>query len=153
MKRFASRRVVPALVVLSILGLAVPVTAGDSLQFRGRADETTIEVLPLGGTLVQFTINLQGEATHLGRFTGIERTVIDLSDLTFTGPRVFIAANGDRLFADVHGAFMSATTAEGTLTFTGGTGRFRSASGAADFLAASPDLIHIAFSCEGSIRN
>jgi hypothetical protein len=78
--------------------------------------------------------------------------VLDLADGTFAGTRVFIAADGDRLYADVDGAFTSATTAEGTLTFTGGTGRFRNASCEADFEAVTPDGIQIALTFEGTIE-
>jgi hypothetical protein len=78
--------------------------------------------------------------------------VLDLVDGTFTGTRVFVAANGDQLFADVAGAFTSATTAEGTLTITGGTGRFLNASGEADFEVVSPDGIHLTLTFEGTIE-
>jgi hypothetical protein len=77
-----------------------------------------------------------GKLSHLGKFTFHD----DFTSFTFTGPSSFlisgtetiVAANGDRLFADVEsvGAITStglvATTTE---TITGGTGRFAEASG------------------------
>jgi hypothetical protein len=134
-----------------IVGLALPVAADDPLPFQGRADEMVTGVAPVGPGLLLLTAAATGEATYLGRFTGTETVVFDLGDGTFAGTRVFIAANGDKLFADVEGAFTSATTAEGTFTFTGGTGRFRNASGAADFEVVTPDGIHLTLTFEGTI--
>jgi hypothetical protein len=145
-------RAAPALVALGVLGFALPAAADESLPFRGAADEVVTDVTPLGPGLLQLTVTVTGEATYLGRFTGTEEVVLDLADGTFSGTRVFVAANGDRLYADVEGAFTSATTAEGTLTFTGGTGRFRDASGGTGFQAVSPDGIHLALSFEGAIE-
>ena len=53
------------------------------------------------------------------------------------GWMVFTAADGDQLRLDFEGQFISPTTAVGTYEFTGGTGRFRDATGTADFEAAS----------------
>jgi hypothetical protein len=149
---FARRRVALALVALGTLGLGLPVSADDNLPFQARGDETVTSVTPLGRTLRQITVTATGEATHLGQFSGTETIVLDLTDGTFAGSRVFIAANGDKLFADVEGAFTSPTTAEGTFTFTGGTGRFRNASGEADFEVVRPDGVHIALTCDGTIE-
>lgn len=135
----------------AILGLALPVSAAEPLPFQGRAAETVTSAVPIGGGLVRLTVAVTGEATYLGRFTGTETVVLDLADGTFSGTRFFVAANGDRLYADVEGGFTSATTAEGTLTFTGGTGRFQDATGEADFEAVSPDGIHLALTFEGAI--
>jgi hypothetical protein len=65
---------------------------------------------------------------------------------------VFTAANGDELRLDFEGAFTSPTTAEGTYTLTGGTGRFRGATGGATFEAFTPDGVHVAATFEGTIR-
>jgi hypothetical protein len=145
-------RAAPALVALGVLGFPLPAAADEPLPFRGAADEVVTDVTPLGPGLLQLTVAVTGEATYLGRFTGTEVVVFDLADGTFSGTRVFVAANGDRLDADVEGAFTSATTAEGSLTFTGGTGRFQNASGKADFEAATPDGIHLALTFEGTIE-
>jgi hypothetical protein len=140
-----------ALLALGFLALACPGAADEPVPFRCRAGETITDVTPVGPGLLQITATVTGKGTHLGEFTGTETVVLDLADGTFTGTRVFIAANGDRLYADVEGAFTSATTAEGTFTFTGGTGRFQDASGAADFEVVTPDGIHLALTCKGAI--
>src|SRR5262249_38658405 len=120
--------------------------------FQLNADEVITGVTPLGPTLIQLTVTATGEATYLGQFTSTETVVLDLTNGTFTGTRVFIAANGDQLFATVTGAFTSATTAEGTFTFTGGTGRFQNASGQASFEVVTPDGIHISLTSDGTIE-
>jgi hypothetical protein len=109
-------------------------------------------VTPVGPGLLLLTATATGETTHLGRFTGNETVVLDLADGTFAGTRVFVAANGDLLYADVEGAFTSATTAEGTFTFTGGTGRFQNASGEADFEVVTSDGINLALAFGGTIE-
>ncbi len=145
-------RMAPALVALSIVGLALPVAADAPRPFRGQADETVTDVVPEGPGLLLLTLEANGEATHLGRFTGTETVLFNVGDGTVAGTRVFIAANGDRLYADVEGAFTSATTVEGTFTVTGGTGRFRNASGEADFEVVTSDGINLALTFKGTIR-
>jgi hypothetical protein len=144
-------RIAPALLALGVLGPALPATADETLPFRGAANEVVIDVTPLAPDLLQLTLSVTGNATHLGRFTGIEVVVLNTADGTLSGKRVFVAANGDLLYADVAGAFTSATTAEGTFTFTGGTGRFENASGVLGFQVVSPDGIRVGLECEGTI--
>jgi hypothetical protein len=152
MNRFLSlRRISPALVALGLLGLALPAAADDPLPFRGRANEVVTDAQPIADGLLLLTVTATGEATYLGQFTGTETVVLDLANGRFAGTRVFIAANGDRLYAAVQGGFTSATTAEGTFTFTGGTGRFCDASGKADFEVVTPDGIQIALAFTGTI--
>jgi hypothetical protein len=75
-----------------------------------------------------------GTATHLGRFTMTYDFVVDLATLTGNGPARFVAANGDRIFAEVVG---QATPTEDPdvlsiveeYTIIDGTGRFAGASG------------------------
>jgi hypothetical protein len=133
-----------------MVALALPAAADEELPFLGWGDEmvTGVELVPDG---IQLTADGAGEATHLGRFTRHAVAVVH-GDGTFMGTVTFIAANGDRLYADIDGAFTSATTIEGTYTFTGGTGRFEDASGDADFEAVTSDGIHIAVTFEGTIQ-
>jgi hypothetical protein len=153
MNRFFSLpRIAAVLVALGILGLALPAAADEPLPFRGAADETITRVTPVGLDQLQLTVTATGEATYLGQFSGTETVVLDLATGTFSGTRVFIAANGDRLYANVEGGFTSATTAAGTLTFTGGTGRFADATGEVDFEAVTPDGLHLALTFEGTIE-
>jgi hypothetical protein len=119
---------------------------------QGSANEIVTSVVPAGLGLLLVTVTATGEATHLGQFTGTETLVLNPADGTFAGTRVFTAANGDQLYANVEGAFTSATTSQGTFTFTGGTGRFTNASGQAAFETVTPDGIHIALTFEGTIE-
>lgn len=133
----------------AILGLALPASADDPRPFRGSAEGMITGVEPVPDGLL-LTVATTGEATHLGRFTRDEMVVLH-ADGTLEGSLVFTAANGDRLFADVEGGFISPTTAVGTYTFTGGTGRFSDASGEADFVGVTPDGIHLSLTFEGTI--
>jgi hypothetical protein len=150
MKRFFSHRL--ALLTVAILAVTVPVAADEPVPFACRAGETITDVTPVGPGLLEVTATVVGQATYLGQFTGTETVVLNLADGTFAGTRVFVAANGDRLYADVKGAFTSATTAVGTFTFTGGTGRFSDALGEADFEVVTLDGIHLALTSAGTIE-
>ena len=75
-----------------------------------------------------------GNATQLGKFTMTYDAEVNLLTHVGIGTVEFIAANGDRVFADILGQ----STPTGTpnvvsivevLTITGGTGRFAGASG------------------------
>jgi hypothetical protein len=146
---FSLRRVAPALVAFGILGFALSAAADEDRPFRGRADVEVTDIAPVEEGLL-LTATATGRATHLGRFTRHERVLLR-ADGTFQGRVVFTAANGDKLFVDAEGAFTSATTADGTYTFVGGTGRFRDASGEAAFQAVTSDGVHIAIRFKGSI--
>ena len=115
--------------------------------FRGSAEGMVTDVIPPNGLIIEYT----GTATHLGRFTREERLFLN-PDGSFSGTMVFTAADGDELWLDFEGAFTSPTTAEGTYTFTGGTGRFRDATGEATFEAFTPDGVHVEATFEGTIR-
>ena len=66
---------------------------------------------------------------------------------------VFTAANGDQLFMDVIGLPTTTASISGTYAFTGGTGRFRNASGGADFVGViARDGIDFTVAFEGTIQ-
>jgi hypothetical protein len=100
-----------------------------------------------GELVVEYT----GTATHLGAYTREEHLFLN-PDGTFTGTIVFTAANGDELWVDFAGGFVSPTTAVGTYAFTGGTGRFADATGTATFDADTPDGVNVAVTFAGAIR-
>lgn len=137
------------LAALASLGLPGAASAGDDLPFRGYANAVLIGAEPVeDGTLL--TATSTGEATHLGEFTRSESLVLH-ADGTFEGSLVFVAANGDELCADFEGSFISATAAEATYTFTGGTGRFDDASGEVDATIVTSDGIHFSILFDGEI--
>jgi hypothetical protein len=95
----------------------------------------TVEVLEVNFPILRQRDHGTCQLSHLGR-TGFDGTLeINLLLGTQKGTRTFTAANGDELHATVAGT--SAPVGPGligftaTFTFTGGTGRFTSASGTA----------------------
>jgi hypothetical protein len=118
-----------------------------ALPFQGSEQGMVTAFVPPNELVIETT----GTATHLGQFTSEEELFLN-PDGSFSGIKVFTAANGDELWVDFEGAFTSPTTAEGTYTFTGGTGRFQGATGGATFEANSPDGVHLEANFEGSIR-
>jgi hypothetical protein len=112
--------------------LAGPLAAANETPFRGtvQAVETQVVVFP---TLSVNGIG-SGNATHLGNFTMTYKAQVNLLTRVGMGSIEFIAANGDRVFAD----FVGQSTPTGTpnvvsivetATITGGTGRFAGATG------------------------
>ena len=95
-------------------------------------------------------VDMTGEATHLGRFTRHEHLTID-GPFVF-GYIIFIAANGDELYVDFFGMFVSPNDAVGTYVFVGGTGRFKDATGEADFIASTPDFVNLTVTFEGTLN-
>ena len=114
------------------LAAALPGAMAAETPFKGsfQAVETHAVQFP---TLTVAGIGT-GNATHLGKFTMTYDAEVNLLTHVGIGSIEFIAANGDRLFADILGQ----STPTGTpnvvsiveiLTITGGTGRFAGASG------------------------
>ena len=125
-----------ALVALTILRLAGPVSAGEQVPFHGSFEGERTERIQLTPTTVQDTWDMAGTATHLGHFELVEVVVVDFGTLPVTGvgTATFVAANGDMLFADVTGYSEPVEPGVTVLiiesgVITGGTGRFAGASG------------------------
>ena len=119
--------------------------------FKGKAEGTITGVLPGPGGITLSGV-AEGQATHLGRFTREEQILLDPVTNAFVGTIVFTAANGDRLLCTLTGRFTSLTEATGRYTFTGGTGRFETASGGADFVAILPDGVHYTAEFHGTLE-
>ena len=126
--------------------------AADQVPFQGTAEGATTSVSPDPAGVV-LTVLAEGNATSLGRFSRDEVVLFNPLTGTLTGVVVFTAANGDELIGTLEGAFVSATTATGTYTFTGGTGRFENATGGADFVVSTPDGIHLSVEFEGTLSS
>ena len=134
-----------------VLGVLVSVPAFGAVPFKGSAGVTVVDAQQVGQDVRLSGVGT-GEATQLGRFTRTE-TLLLHPDGSFEGSLVFTAANGDELRAGFSGGFTSQTTAAGTYTFTGGSGRFVGAQGTASFSAATADGAHFAISFDGELAN
>ena len=109
------------------LGLtAAPVAAQQFAPIKGEFTTTTVLSFPA------LTFASLGNASHLGLTTEYASHTLDMLG-NQTGTSVFIAADGDQLFATYVGTYSfgvnGIVTFSGTLTFAGGTGRFSGATG------------------------
>ena len=126
------------------LGLTQIAVASVPLKGRGSAQVTDVN----GNVL---TAVGSGNATHLGAFRRVEHIVLG-PDGAISGDITFTAANGDQLTANFVGGFTSDTTASGTYTITGGTGRFANATGTAFFLVSLTGPASFNFEFNGAIE-
>ena len=126
--------------------------ANDQVPFQGSAKGAIVSVSPDPAGVV-LVVLAEGNATQLGRFSREETILFNPATGVLTGLIVFTAANGDELFGTVEGGFVSPTTATGTYTFAGGTGRFQNASGEADFSLSTPDGVHFTVEFDGSLSS
>jgi hypothetical protein len=119
------------------------------IQGRCETDTQVIDMQfgPTGPTHVTIVITGTCQLSHLGRSTTSAVQVVDLTTGTFAAEDVvYVAANGDLLRA-THTGMITSAGADNSLTFTGtqsfggGTGRFTSATGSAEFVggASGPD--------------
>jgi len=133
--------------LLSGIGYA----AAKTVPMRGYGSGIITSATP-GPTGVAITATGGGEATHLGKFTREEEILLNPENFTFTGTVVFTAADGSELNCSFAGGFTGATTAAGTYTFTGGTGRFANATGGAYFSVSQSDPQNFTFEFAGTIE-
>ena len=155
-KRIATTRIslfnfsamkIKALIVLGVVAL-VSVTMSSYLHSSSSSDqkahhatvpfkgEFIVSIQPLGmPPIQQLKINGAGHATHLGnsRFEMFNTANFTTIPISLTGTGTFYAANGDQIFTSVSGSSTpnddGSATAVIENTITGGTGRFRNASG------------------------
>ena len=123
------------LMLLSVLvsaTFAAPAT-GRELLLKGSIQ--SVETYVVNFPTMSVTANGSGYATQLGRFTVSYTVQVNLLTNEGTGGVAeFVAANGDKLFAEGTGQ-ATVTTTPGVFnivenyTITGGTGRFAAASG------------------------
>ena len=122
------KRTLLAFTLIASMGIALVQTASATVPFKGYGNGQITGGVPG----VSLTGIATGIATQLGRYTRSE-TIVFGAGGTFTGDVTFTSADGELLTADIAGAFTSETTASGTYTFTGGTGRFEGTTGIAYF--------------------
>jgi hypothetical protein len=111
----------------------------DEVSFKGTVSGTIPADmgLPLpgsGGCVFSFTVPNSGNSNVLGNFTGSANFVPNLCDGSYTGTFNWVAANGDRITGPFRGQLIPTATAGvylnmETSVITGGTGRFRHATG------------------------
>jgi hypothetical protein len=121
-----------ALTIVTFLGLARAVAAGEQVPFGGRLDGTVTRTP--APPLVLVDVDATGNATQLGRYTLDIPHVVDPTTRTAAGSYQFTAANGDMVFAEFTGLATPTDIpgilyVEETATITGGTGRFAGATG------------------------
>jgi len=126
--------------------------ATDQVPFTGSAVGAIVSAVP-GDEGVELTVAATGKATHLGKFTREEEVLLNPDTGAISGTIIFTAANGDQLICEAEGGFTSPTTATGTYTFTGGTGRFKNATGEAEFFVTTPDGVHFTVEFSGTISS
>jgi len=119
------------LVACTVIGTAY---AGKPLvPFKGQSTGviTTVGFDPVSG-VVSTRAEGRGEATHLGRFTVTNEVSIYVFTPTGVaiGNWIYVTENGDKLFVHMVGSGgPDPLHGIGNFTITGGTGRFRGASG------------------------
>jgi hypothetical protein len=113
------------------LAAALPAMAAET-PFRGSFE--AVETAAVQFPIVTIAGSGAGIATQLGKFTMTYEAEVNLLTRVGMGSVEFIAANGDRLFADLLGQSTPTATPNlisivEILTITGGTGRFADATG------------------------
>ena len=126
--------------------------ATDQVPFKGSAKGAIVSALPDPAGVV-LTVLANGNATHLGRFSREEILLFNPATGTVAGSISFTAANGDRLSGVVAGGFTSPTTAVGTYTFTGGTGRFENVTGTVGFSVSAFDGVQFTVEFDGKVSS
>jgi len=111
---------------------AAPAMAEKEYLLKGSMQ--SVETYVINFPIMSVTATGSGQASKLGRFTVSYDVEVNLLTIAGTGSAQFVAANGDRIFAEGTGQ----ATETGTLgefnvienyTIIGGTGRFAGASG------------------------
>src|ERR1051325_5426809 len=118
------------LAALALLPLALPVIAGDEVPYKA-AETGVITRESFQFPFETKNVAAAGEATHLGEYTLIGEFVVDVRFGTATGTYTMTAANGDLLFLTMEGHAVPTDLTKTILNFsiTGGTGRFKDATG------------------------
>lgn len=106
-------------------------------------DQGRCEARGVGWNLLTIELTA-GNATHLGRISATADQCVKGFEI-LDGEAIYIAANGDELYATYTGRIVSVTpdgvaVIEADQDFTGGTGRFEAATGHA-FEVVSVDLV------------
>ncbi len=150
MKRYSSLAL--AVCALAVVVIAGPVRAGDERAFKLRAVATYAEAYKDGRLLIG-VFELEGNATHLGNFTGVALVEYPPPDWLPTGGTMTLeSAEGDTLVIRTQSGYdPDAGASTGTFVITDGSGRFAGASGSGSSVAANaaPGIVNV--DLEGTI--
>lgn len=140
-------------VLSSLLVLTVQLTAhGQKVErpYQGELEVVVTGVSYPAADQMLIEGLLIGRATHMGQFHGIVEYLVDTTTGHFMGHVGRVTANGDELYESVVGG-LTESGSMGTTTFTGGTGRFKNASGESVFVGTwtEPGVATVQF--EGTI--
>ena len=134
MKKIFVSTMLALLLVMALAGttFAAPIQATKEWHLKGSL--ASVETYTVNFPIMSVTASGSGYATQLGRFTVSYEVEVNLLTIAGVGSAQFVAANGDRLFAEGVGQ----ATETGTpgvfniienYTITGGTGRFAGSTG------------------------
>ena len=136
MNTLTRSRIYLPMAAMILTAIAVPMTAGDQVPFKGSIQGHEIDT-PQGGpppTTLIVDGSARGIATHVGQFSFAYQLTVNLANGTATGSARLIAANGDSVDTTIAGSSeLTATPGVASITeintITGGTGRFAGAQG------------------------
>jgi hypothetical protein len=130
-------------VLFILLGFAAPANSHDNGKSHERPFKGTFNANVIGTNGYVEELSLNGNATHLGNFTGImyfDKTNINVDPVShkIKGVKTYgtiVAANGDKIYfeSDDPGMVITGPGPSGTMSgitkLTGGTGRFEDCCG------------------------
>jgi hypothetical protein len=131
-KRIMKKTIIYLQMTALFLAAALPGAMAAETPFQGSFQ--AVEVPAIQFPTVTIAGIGEGTATQLGKFTMTYEAEVNLLTGVGVGSVEFVAANGDRVFADLLGHSTPTPTPNvisivETLTITGGTGRFAGATG------------------------
>ena len=134
MKKVFVSTMLALLLVMALAGTTFAAPAAATKEWHLKGSLESVETYTVNFPIMSVTASGSGYATQLGRFTVRYEVDVNLLTIAGIGSAQFVAANGDRLFAEGVGQ----ATETGTpgvfniienYTITGGTGRFAGATG------------------------
>lgn len=134
MKKLVISTITALLLVILLASAAFAAPSAGERELLLKGSVQSVETYAINFPIMSVTASGSGSATQLGRFTVSYEVEVNLLTIAGIGSAEFVAANGDRLFAEGVGQ----ATETGTpgvfnvveqFTITGGTGRFAGASG------------------------
>jgi hypothetical protein len=129
------RRILATCIALALALPCVGAKAADNeIPFQGSMAGERVSLTPLAPPHVVAVVEITGNSTLLGEYDLVLTAVVNQVERSAVGTFHFVAANGDTLTADFVGRgtpsdVPGVTLQRETAVVTGGTGRFRGATG------------------------